>query len=244
MAETAVLDACMQLLVRSLAVALSVGISLAAFGEDHQNAEKQARRITAMTADVTGRRMVSMSMADHFKVLRADLVGERRSTGIDYGSLFVAHELIANGASMVKITSALKSGKNIWQLGDEQHTNWKQIAGDAKKMNTEIDVCIYRHFLGEKHSKADEERDLADRYDVLRDGAKSDSNVSQQEIAEAQERYVFWRDRAGELSARRLGMGQEMAARVDHARGGGPRGSAGSTSSGTQPPAMGGLPPY
>ena len=99
-------------------------------------------------------------------------------------------------------------------------------------MNTEIDVCIYRHFLGEKHSKADEERDLTDRYNVLRDGAKSDADVSQQEIAEAQARYVFWRDRAGEISTRRLGMGQEMAARVDHARGGGPRGSAGSTSSG------------
>jgi hypothetical protein len=233
----------MQLLASSLAVVLSFGISLAAFAEDHQKAEKQARRMTAMTADPTGRRMVSMSMADHFKVLRADLVKERWNTGMDYGSLFVAHELIASGASMVNITSALKSGKNIWQLGEEQHANWKQIAGDAKKMNTEIDVCIYHHFLGEKHTKADEERDLAEKYDVMHDGAKSDSDVSQQEIVEAQERYVFWRDRAGQISDRRLGMGQEMAARVDHARGGGPRGSAGSTSSGTQPPAMGGLPP-
>jgi len=233
----------MQPLVRSLAAVLSLGISLAAFAEDHQKAEKQARRIAAMTADQTGRRLVSMSMADHFKVLRADLVEERRHTGMDYGSLFVAHELIANGASMTNIASALKSGKNIWQLGDEQHANWKQIAGDAKKMNTEIDVCIYRHFLGEKHAKADEARDLEEKYDVTRDGAKSDSNISQQEIAEAQERYVFWRDQAGEVSDRRLGLSQEMAARVDHARGGGPRGSAGSTSSGTQPPAIGGVPP-
>jgi hypothetical protein len=233
----------MQLLVSSLAVVLSLGISLAAFGEDHQKAEKQARRIAAMTADETGRRMVSMSMADHFKVPRADLMEERRNTGMDYGSLFVVHELIANGASMLNIASALKSGKNIWQLGDEQHANWKQIAGDAKKMNTEIDLCVYRHFLGEKHAKADEARDLADKYDVTRDGAKSDSDVTQQEIVEAQERYVFWRDQAGQLSDRRLGMSQEMAARVDHARGGGPRGSAGSSSSGTQPPTIGGVPP-
>ena len=229
----------MQLLVRSLAVVLSLGISLAAFAEDHQKAEKQARRIAAMTADKTARRLVSMSMADHFKVLRADLVEERRNTGMDYGSLFVAHELIANGASMADIASALKTGKNIWQLGDKQHANWKQIAGNAKKMNAEIDLYIYHHFLGEKHAKADEARDLADKYDLTRDGAELDSSVSQQEIAEAQERYVFWRDQAGQVSDRRLGLSKEMAARVDHARGGGhERGSAG-----TQPPAIGGVPP-
>jgi hypothetical protein len=233
----------MQLLASSLAVVLSTGISLAAFAEDLQKAEQQARKITAMTADTTGRRMVSMSMADHFKVLRSELVEERRNTGIDYGSLFVVHELIANGASMVNLMSALKSGKSIWQLGDEQHANWKQIGGDAKKMNTEIDTYIYHHFLGEKRAKADEARDLADNYDVMRDGVKSDSDVSPQEIAEAQDRYVFWRDQAGRGSDRRLGLSQEMAARVDHARGGGPRGSAGSTSAGTQPPAMGGVPP-
>jgi hypothetical protein len=229
----------MQLLVRSLAAVLSLGISLAVFAEDHQKAEKQARRIAAMTADKTARRLVSMSMADHFKVLRAGLVEERRNTGMDYGSLFVAHELIANGANMVSIASALKSGKDIWQLGDEQHANWKQIAGNAKKMNAEIDLCIYHHFLGEKHAKADDARDLADKYDVTRDGAESDSSVSQEEIAEAQERYVFWRDQAGQLSDRRLGLSKEMAARVDHARGGGPKAG----SAGTQPPVIGGVPP-
>jgi hypothetical protein len=227
----------MQLLVHSLAVALSLGVSLAAFGEDHQMAEKQARRITAMTADATGRRMVSMSMADHFKVLRSDLVEERRNTGIDYGSLFVVHELIANGASMVKITSAFKSGKNIWQLGDGQHANWKQIGVDAKKMNTEIDVYIYHHFLGEKHAKADDARDLADHYDVMRDGVKSDSDVSQQEIAEAQDRYVLWRDQARRGSDQPLGLSQELAARVDHARGGRAGVGVGGASSGTPPPA-------
>jgi len=233
----------MQLLVRSLALVLSLAISLAAFTEDHQKAETQARRIAGMTADKTARRLVNMSMADHFKVLRAGLVEERRNTGMDYGSLFVAHELIANGASMADMASALKSGKNIWQLGDEQHANWKQIAGNAKKMNAEIDLYIYHHFLGEKHAKADEARDLADKYDVMRDGVKSDSDVSQQEIAEAQDRYVFWRDQAGQVSDRRLGLSKEMAARVDHARGGGPRGGAGGSSSGTQPPAIGGVPP-
>ncbi len=233
----------MLLLARSLAVVLSLGIPLAAFAEDHQKAEKQARRIAAMTADETAKRLVSMSMADHFKVLRAGLVEERRNTGMDYGSLFVAHELIVNGASMADIASALKAGKNIWQFGEEQHANWKQIAGDTKKMNTEIDLYVYQHFLGEKHTKADEARDLADKYDVTRDGTKSDSNVSREEIAEAQERYVFWRDHAGQLSDRRLGVSDEMAARVDHARGGGPRGSAGSASAGTTPPTMGGVPP-
>ncbi len=120
----------MQLLVSSLAVVLSLGISLAAFGEDHQKAEKQARRIAAMTADETARRMVSMSMADHFKVPRADLMEERRNTGMDYGSLFVVHELIANGASMLNIASALKSGKNIWQLGDPR-SNRARIFGSS-----------------------------------------------------------------------------------------------------------------
>src|SRR5260370_28545280 len=117
------------------------------------------------------------------------------------------------------------------------------MAGDAKKRKHELYLFFYRHCLGEKHAKADEARDLADKYDVTRDGAKSDSDVTQQEIVEAQERYVFWRDQAGQLSDRRLGMSQEMAPRVDHARGGGPRGSAGSASSGTQPPTIGRGPP-
>src|SRR6266550_2325464 len=124
---------------RLLSLLLFVTISVVASGDDRQKAEKQVRKITAMAIDKTGRRMVSMTIADSLKVPRSDMVEERRKIGLDYGSFFVAHQLISNGVKMTDVTLGLRAGKTVWQIGDEYHANWKRIAGNAKKMNAEID---------------------------------------------------------------------------------------------------------
>src|SRR5882672_3724708 len=106
-----------------LSLLFLVTTSLAASGDDRQKAEKQARKITAMATDKTGRRMVSMSLADSLKLRRSDLVEERRRIGLNYGSFFVAHELVAKGIPMTDIQSGLSTGKTIWQIGDEHNVD-------------------------------------------------------------------------------------------------------------------------
>ena len=203
-----------------LSLLLSVTISAVASGDDRQKAEKQVRKITAMATDRIGRRMVSMSIADTLKIPRPDLVEERCRIGLDYGSFFIAHELVAIGVKMTDIVSALSSGKTIWQIGDEQHANWNQIAADAKKQNSRIEDYIYRHFLNKKNDEADQERDRAEKYDIARDAVRTDFNVTPQEMVDAQARYIFWRDEAGKAqgSGGHMTAGDMMAARMDHAR--------------------------
>jgi hypothetical protein len=221
-----------------LSLLLLVATSLTAYGDDRQKAEKQARKITAMATDKTGRRMVSMSLADSLKIRRPDLVEERRRIGLNYGSFFVAHELAAKGIPMTDIQSGLSTGKTIWQIGDEHNVDWKEIAGDAKKVNGRIEDYIYRHFLNKKNEVADQERDLAEKYDIRYDAVRTDFNVTQQEMVDAQALYIFWRDRASSSQ----GLGAAMtpadrkAAGMDHA-------DARHGTNGISAPAAGGLPP-
>ena len=221
-----------------LSLLLSVTISTVASSDDRQKAEKQVRKITAMATDRIGRRMVSMSIADTLKIPRPDLVEERCKIGLDYGSFFIAHELVAIGVKMTDIVSALSSGKTIWQIGDEQHANWNQIAADAKKQNSRIEDYIYRHFLNKKNDEADQDRDRAEKYDIARDAVRTDFNVTPQEMVDAQARYIFWRDEAGKAqgSGGHMTAGDMMAARMDHAR------AQHNKNGGVTAPAVGGAP--
>jgi hypothetical protein len=220
-----------------LPLLLFVATSVVASDGDRQKAEKQTRKITAMATDKTGRRMVSMSVADSLKLPRPDLVEERRLTGLDYGSFFVARELVARGMKMTDIASGLSAGKTIWQIGDELHADWKQIAADAKKLNTTIEDYIYRHFLNKKNDEADQKRDLADKYDIARDAVRSDFDVTPKEMLDAQARYIFWRDAASNSrGAGHMTPRDRQAAGFDHA-------DSRHDTHGITAPAAGGLPP-
>jgi hypothetical protein len=209
-----------------------------AFSDDQQKAEKQVNKLTAMATDATGRRIVSMTIADALGVPRGQLVRERRAMNLNYGSVFVAHKLTASGVKMLDIALELQAGKTIFQIGGERHANWKQIAVDARKLNSKIDDNLYAHFVNGTH---DDQRDQADDYHVAQDGVKSDNKVSDLEIEDAQYRYVRWRDRAGEGSGRdgRLSPADERAAYIDHARSAGPQAQG---VQGGAAPAAGGLP--
>jgi hypothetical protein len=211
---------------------------LPVLADDQQKAEKQINKITAMATDSTGRRIVSMTISDVLEVKRPELVRERRLTGLNYGSLFVTHQLISAGASMTAIAVQLNLGKNIWQIATEQRTNWKQISAAAKKLNNKIEDNLYKRF---SKSQPYEDRDQADHYNPDFDVVNADYAVTQEEIEQAQNTYIFWRDRASERRGERLDTVKEQAARLDHIRAGGPQGR--DAGMGSLPPAAGGLPP-
>src|SRR6266478_5757952 len=181
-----------------------------AFCDDQQKAEKQLHKITALATDPTGRRVVSITVADTLGARRPALVMERRAMNLNYGDLFVAHVLLKNGAKMEDIDAQLKAKKNIGQIANEQHADWKQIAADAKKLNSEVEDHLYKHFL---NSKTDFDRDPADKYDPTFDGVLADNDVSKDDIADAQRTYQMFRDCAEKDPGRTLDTSTEKAAR-------------------------------
>lgn len=196
-------------LFRSVTITLLVLIA-PAFGDDQQKAEKQLRKVTAMATDGTGRRVVSITVADALGVKRSDLVMERRDMNVNYGDLFVAHTLAKSGAKMEDIAAQLKAKKSMGDIANAQHADWKQIAGDAKKLNAKVEDNLYKHFVSDK---ADLARDQADKYDPNFDGVSADNNVSKDEIAEAENTYQMWRDRAAKNPGATLDTSTEKAAR-------------------------------
>ncbi len=178
-------------------VVLSAALSaVPAFSDDQQKAEKQLRKISAMATDVSARSIVSRSMSDMLKVERNQFERERRAMNLNYGCLFIAHELTAGGMKMLDVAMRLQAHQTIFQIANDQHVDWKKIADDAKKLNGKIEDNIYKHFL---HADADRDRDLTDKYDSTADFVKADTDVTPAEILEAQETYVQWRNRAAAI---------------------------------------------
>jgi hypothetical protein len=215
----------MNTLVRYSCLIIVLLPALAAASDDQQKAQKLLNKITAMAADPTGKRAVSLAMSDTLAVGRAELAQRRHAMDLNYGELFVAYQLVRGGQKIDDIAAWMKSGKRIWQIADEQHVDWKQIASDAKKLNSRVDNNLLKHF---GNGKAAAQRDVADGYDPFLDSVRSDTNVSQQEIADAQNRYLFLRDHAGVTSGSSLDKSSEQAARngrPDPIRNGGPQGS-------------------
>src|SRR5262249_50793211 len=119
-------------------------LSSLAYGDDLQKAKKELNRITAMANDGMGRTVVNLSMAETFKVKRPDLVMERRNTGLNYGSLFVARTLMVDGMKKEEIVAELKAGKDIYQIANAKQADWKKITADAKKFNYSVDDNLYK----------------------------------------------------------------------------------------------------
>ncbi|HEY8669777.1 MAG TPA: hypothetical protein VIL63_02970, partial [Terriglobales bacterium] len=166
-------------------------------------------KITAMATDATGRRVVSITVADALEAKRVDLVVERRALNLNYGDLYLAHVLVKNGAKMNDIDAQLKAGKNIREIAGAQRPDWKQLEADAKKLNVTMENNLYKHFV---NGKADAARDAADGYDPMIDGVAADNDVSKAEIAEAEHTYQVWRDRADKNQESKLDTSTEKAA--------------------------------
>ena len=189
---------------------LALTVAMPAFGDDQQKADKQLHKITALATDATGRRVVSVTVADTLAAKRPDLVLERRTMNMNYGDLFIAHVLVKSGTKMDDIAAQLKAGKKMGQIASEQHADWKQIAADAKKLNAKVEDNLYNHFL---NGKPLTDRDAAEGYDPMIDGVAADNDVSKDEIAEAEHTYLLWRDRADQKKGSNLDTSSEKAAK-------------------------------
>jgi hypothetical protein len=223
-------------------------LSLPAFCDDQQKAQKELNKITAMAADFTGRRTINLTMSETFSVPRPKLVEGRGMTGLNYGSLFVAEQLVKDGTSIQDIATKLKTGENIFAIANEHHTDWKQVAGAAKKFNAAVDTNLYKYFLHEKVGLAE---DTAASYDVHHDGVKDDAEISKNDLSDAQDRFVKWRDQAvraqGSDRDKTLSAGDERVAYQDHVNSGpvgsgtaGPGGSVSGGQGNSAPVGMGG----
>jgi len=219
-------------IVRYCAVLLVLTAALPAFSDDQEKANKEIIKVTAMAWDATGRRVVSRAMSDVTGVTRLDLLQQRRSMNLNYGALCVVEEMIKSGAKPDDIAAQLKAGKTITQVANDQHANWKQIAADAKKLNSKIDDGLYKHFLT---PDADRQRDLDDKYDVAYDTVAADHDVPKPDLEAAADRYNMWKDRAGAAGGHHHTMdtAEQQAAYSDHDRNGGPTGTPGGTAAGS-----------
>ncbi len=233
---------------RLLILAVLTTLSVPAFCDDQQKAEKELTKITAMATDFTGRRAVNLTMSENFSVPRAKLVETRNQTGLNYGSLFIAEELVKSGTSVEDISAELKGGKNIGAIANEKHLDWKPTAQAAKKFNSATDTNLYKYFL---HQKSGDAQDVADKYDVQHDGVKADADVTPGDISAAQDRYVKYREQAAKAQGsdrdKTLSAGDERVAYTDHVNSGpvgsgsaGPGGSVSGGQGNSAPVGMGG----
>ena len=191
---------------RPFLLAIVLMSCLVVSADDRQKAEKEIRKINAMAWDSTGRAVVNQSLSDTFKVPRSQLAEERQQFQLSYGSLFLAHEL---GPSMKDIGASFKTGKSIVQISNENNANWKQIAADAKRLNSKIEDSLYKHFLRSESEKAE--------YDTSKDGVKADNDVSKQDLAEAQQTFIRWKERAAQVgkNSQHTGLEGEQAIHKD-----------------------------
>jgi hypothetical protein len=171
------------------------------FASDQQKAEKRLRRISAMAVVSASRAIVNETMAENVHAGKIELVRQRRAMNLSYGSLFIAHQLTAEGARMLDIALELQTGKNIIQIANERHANWKAFEQAAKQLNEKIDDNIYRHFL---RVKADRQLSEADKYDPHTDVVPADLEVTADEVASARMDFDFWKNRGSAPRSGRL----------------------------------------
>ena len=177
----------------SLLILLLGPFAIPALASDQEKAEKQIRMMTALSHDGIVRSIISLDFADTFKVPRSQLLAERRSLGLNYGSLFLLNELVAMGSNMQQITAQLRNNKQLLEIASSSPIDWKHIQADAKKMNDRINKGIYNYFL---HDEPTKRRDLADHYVAAVDLVRADAESTPDEIQRAADDYMFWRNLA------------------------------------------------
>lgn len=199
--------------------------SLAA--SDRQKAEKQINKVSAMAADLTGRRAVNLSVSQELNVPRKDLVAQRRTSNVSYGTLFLFRQVASTDEAFNQLLAELKGGKQPFDVAEAAHADWKSIANQAKKLNSKIEDNLYKYFVNNdsEATGGDKPQNAAEAYDPAFDSVMADSEVSKQDLAEAQDTYLFWRGRATGKKDATLEHNKEQAARqtVDPVRKGGPQ---------------------
>ena len=203
-------------------ILLTLAIASPARADDQSKAQELLVKATAMASDPTGKRAVSQACSEILSAPRMDLVRWRRDLNLSYGDLFLAYHLSKIGVKLEDLATQLKSGQTVWQIAKQKDVKWSEIVAEAKRMNSRIDANLVRHF---ENREAGSGRDQAEGYDPYVDSVKADGSVSQKQIQEAQDRYLFLRGHTRTSSATKLDTSTEGSAkmvRTDPVRTGGP----------------------
>jgi hypothetical protein len=238
---------------RLLLGVMALLVAVPALANDQQKAQKEMVKITAMACDFTGRTMVNLSMSETFNVPRTTLVQERGETGLNYGSLFLAHELIKGGATMQDIAAQLRAGKKIADIANDRHADWKAIAENGKDLNKLVDNNLYKYFMVEDSSVKPAALKTspvpADEYDVHHDGVKADADdVTKKDVEDAAQRFQTWKQQAAKDKGHNQGLSlqKERIGYTDHTQGpsspGSGTGGSGNSTTGVNVPGFGGPP--
>jgi hypothetical protein len=209
-----------------LVALISALLALPALADDQAKTEKQLNRITAMATDLTGHRVVSITMSDYFQVKRAELVQQRLANNLSYGSLFLARQLMGSGMAPQELSAGLRAGKTIFAIANERHADWKKLFSESKKINGKIDRHLFEHFFD---AREDRQRDQDDGYVLLKDSVQADNEVSSDDVLIAADAYTRARDLAMQRPGRRpdesLDAVDALQFRRDHARESAPKAS-------------------
>jgi hypothetical protein len=204
----------MKFATRLLIALFALALALPVFADDQEKAQKEIKKIAAIATDANMRSIVNTSMSEALSVKRLDLVKERHDLNLNYGDLFLAHQLTAAGAKTDDLAAQLKAGKSMFDIANGQHPNWKQIADASKRLNKKIDDNMEKWF---QNPKKEAQRDQSDNYVAQQDKAAADSNIDKQELAEAQSRYQHVHDMAsaqlpiGDANTKNFGAGTTNA---------------------------------
>jgi hypothetical protein len=163
-------------------------VAALAMAEDGEaKAQKEARKISAMAADPTARPLVSQAIAEALKSSRLEIVQRRKAANLSYGNLFVAYQLSEGGKHFDDLLAALAGGKDIWQIGNDVHADWKQVAGEAKKMNDQLESSFYHYFLSPPQKSPED----LHSYNAAHDSVPADRDgLSEKDIAAAQDTFA------------------------------------------------------
>lgn len=178
-----------------------------------------------MAADLTGRRAVNLSMSQQLNVPRQDLVAQRRANNITYGTLFLLRQVTSSDEAFNQAVAQIKTGKQPFDVAEASHVDWKAVGNAAKKLNSKIEDNLYKYFVNNDSEVSAGDKTTVGAYDPAFDSVMADSEVSKQDLAEAQDTYLFWRGRATGKKDATLEHNKEQAARqtVDPVRKGGPQ---------------------
>lgn len=215
----------MRLKVTILVLVIGIVAAQAFAASDRQKTEKQINRISAMAADLTGRRAVNLSMSQQLSVSRQDLVAQRRANNITYGTLFLLRQVTSSDEAFNQAVAQIKTGKQPFDVAEASHVDWKAVGNAAKKLNSKIEDNLYKYFVNNDSEVSAGDKTSVGAYDPAFDSVMADSEVSKQDLAEAQDTYLFWRGRATGKKDATLEHNKEQAARqtVDPVRKGGPQ---------------------
>ena len=215
----------MRLKVTILVLVIGIVAAQVFAASDRQKTEKQINRISAMAADLTGRRAVNLSMSQQLNVPRQDLVAQRRANNITYGTLFLLRQVTSSDEAFNQAVAQIKTGKQPFDVAEASHVDWKAVGNAAKKLNSKIEDNLYKYFVNNDSEVSAGDKTSVGAYDPAFDSVMADSEVSKQDLAEAQDTYLFWRGRATGKKDATLEHNKEQAARqtVDPVRKGGPQ---------------------